>query len=60
LGGGLYKNVFGPFTNGSQLREALKIIRRIFPFYDDQSVKKQNQFMRRVSNRFDSETHKST
>lgn len=27
----------GPFTNGSQLKEALKIIRRIFPFLDDKS-----------------------
>ena len=26
--------VFGPFPNGTQLREALKIIRRIFPFRD--------------------------
>lgn len=46
----IYKNVFGPFTNGSQLREALKIIRRIFPFYDDQSVKKQNyQFYKQLA-----------
>jgi excinuclease ABC subunit C len=46
----LYKNVFGPFTNGQQLREALKIIRRIFPFYDDQSVKKQNyQFYKQLA-----------
>lgn len=28
---------FGPFTNGNQLREALKIVRRIFPFLDDKS-----------------------
>jgi excinuclease ABC subunit C len=32
-----YKNVFGPYTNGGQLREALKIIRKIFPFYDDKT-----------------------
>lgn len=25
---------FGPFTNGSQLKEALKLIRRVFPFRD--------------------------
>ncbi len=25
---------FGPYTNGSQLREALKIVRKIFPFRD--------------------------
>lgn len=46
----LYKNVFGPFTNGSQLRIALKIIRPIFPFYDDQSAKKQNyQFYKQLA-----------
>ncbi len=28
---------YGPFTSGSQLREALKIIRKIFPFLDDKS-----------------------
>jgi excinuclease ABC subunit C len=27
-------NKFGPFTSGSQLKEALKIIRKIFPFRD--------------------------
>src|SRR3989338_10750518 len=32
-----YKATFGPYPNGLQLREALKIIRRIFPFLDDQS-----------------------
>jgi len=29
--------IFGPFPNGSQLKEALKIIRPIFPFLDDKS-----------------------
>lgn len=28
------RSVFGPFTNGASLREALKIIQRIFHFYD--------------------------
>lgn len=37
-----YKKVFGPFPNGLQLREAMKIIRRIFPYVDDSSSKKQN------------------
>ena len=32
-----YKKVFGPYPNGAQLREAMKIIRRIFPFLDDKS-----------------------
>ena len=29
--------VYGPFTNGTQLKEALKIIRKIFPFLDKYS-----------------------
>ncbi len=36
--GNIIKNVaysFGPFPNGSQLREALKIIRRMFPYRDN-------------------------
>lgn len=32
-----YAHIFGPYTSGSQLREALKIVRRIFPFLDDKS-----------------------
>ena len=31
---GLYHSVFGPFPQGATLNEALKIIRRIFPFRD--------------------------
>ncbi len=30
----LVKHLFGPFTSAPQLREALKIVRRIFPFFD--------------------------
>jgi excinuclease ABC subunit C len=40
---GNYSSVYGPFTNGSQLKEAMKIIRRIFPFIDEQSNKKNNR-----------------
>lgn len=29
-----YNNIFGPFPSGAQLREALRLIRRIFPFFD--------------------------
>ncbi len=29
------RSVFGPFTSGSQLKEALKIVRRIFPYRDE-------------------------
>lgn len=34
---------FGPFPSGSLLREAMKIIRRLFPYMDDSSLKKDNQ-----------------
>lgn len=39
----LYKNIFGPFPNGSLLKEAMKIIRRIFPYIDNDSNKKNNR-----------------
>lgn len=39
---GRYQAIYGPFTNGMQLREALKIIRRIFPYIDAQSAKRDN------------------
>lgn len=43
------QNCFGPFTNGNQLREAMKIIRRIFPYIDASSSKKQNyEFYRQL------------
>ncbi len=32
-----YQDVFGPFPSQNQLREALKIIRKIFPFRSDES-----------------------
>ncbi len=31
------QSIFGPFPSSTQLREALKIVRRIFPFLDDKS-----------------------
>jgi excinuclease UvrABC nuclease subunit len=31
-----YKSIHGPFPSGYQLREGLRLIRRIFPFYDTQ------------------------
>lgn len=34
---------FGPYPNSSQLKEALRIIRKIFPFIDATSSKKNNQ-----------------
>lgn len=33
----VFDKVFGPYPNNSQLKEALKIIRPIFPFLDDKS-----------------------
>ncbi|MSU44661.1 hypothetical protein EXS45_00545 [Candidatus Nomurabacteria bacterium] len=33
----LFYKIFGPYTSGVQLREAVKIIRRIFPFLDEKS-----------------------
>jgi excinuclease ABC subunit C len=42
-------SVFGPYTNGTQLKEALRIIRRIFPFIDESSSKRANaQFYRQL------------
>jgi excinuclease ABC subunit C len=35
------KYVFGPFPHGTQLRSALKIIRRIFPYSDDKCTPKE-------------------
>ncbi len=37
-----YDKVYGPYPNGGQLKEAMKIIRRIFPFIDNDSMKKNN------------------
>ena len=33
----VFNKIYGPYPNASQLKEALKIIRRIFPFLDDKS-----------------------
>lgn len=41
--------VFGPYPNGSQLREAMRIIRKIFPYIDANSSKKDNyEFYRQL------------
>ncbi len=43
------QTVFGPYTEGSSLREALKIIRRIFPYIDPASAKRDNyEFYRQL------------
>ena len=44
-----FVNVFGPYPNSSQLKEALRIIRRIFPFIDATSGQRNNQeFYRQI------------
>lgn len=43
-----YKKVFGPFTSGMQLREALKIIRKVFPFIDEKT-KNHYEFYRQLN-----------
>jgi len=43
-----FKAFFGPFTNGSQLKEALKIVRKIFPFLDEKS-KNYLEFYRQIN-----------
>jgi excinuclease ABC subunit C len=44
----IYKKVFGPYPNSSQLKEAIKIVRRIFPFLDDKS-KNYLEFYRQIN-----------
>jgi excinuclease ABC subunit C len=33
-GGQKFSHIFGPFPSGAQLKEALRLLQRIFPFYD--------------------------
>ncbi len=42
------KATYGPFTNGTQLKEALKIVRKIFPFLDNYSNKTGYGFYREI------------
>lgn len=44
-----YSKVYGPFPNGLQLRTALELVRRIFPFLDEKSkVKGVYEFYRQI------------
>lgn len=44
-----YKKVFGPYANGGQLREALKIIRKFFPYIEDRSgTKGKEEFYKQI------------
>ena len=36
------RSLFGPYPSGGAIRDGLKIIRRIFPFVDQNSIKKDN------------------
>jgi excinuclease ABC subunit C len=38
-----FSSVFGPFPNGQQLKEAMRIIRPIFPYMDNDSMKRNNR-----------------
>lgn len=43
------ERMYGPFTSGGQFKEAMKIIRRIFPYIDPSSAKRDNyQFYRQL------------
>lgn len=45
----LLDSIYGPFTQGGALKEALKIIRRIFPYIDASSSKRDNfEFYRQL------------
>jgi excinuclease UvrABC nuclease subunit len=45
-----YKKVFGPYPSGESLRLALKIIRRIFPYLDAKTFKKDRyEFYKQIS-----------
>ena len=49
LGNAKIDAMYGPFTSGGQFKEAMKIVRRIFPFMDGQSSKKDNyQFYKQL------------
>lgn len=43
-----YKTIYGPYPNGGQLVEALKVIRKIFPFLDDKS-KNHHEFYKQIN-----------
>jgi excinuclease ABC subunit C len=45
----LYRASYGPFTSGSQLKAALKIVRKIFPYIDKSSIRRDNyEFYRQL------------
>lgn len=45
-----FKKIFGPYPSGSSLREALKIIRKFFPFFDNKTLKKDHyEFYKQIA-----------
>lgn len=44
-----YRAVYGPFTSGMQLREAMKIIRRLFPYIEERrGTKGREEFYKQI------------
>jgi len=44
-----FNSFFGPFPNGNQLREVLKIVRKIFPYFDDKKgTKGRDEFYKQI------------
>lgn len=44
-----YSKIYGPFPNGGQLKEAINLIRKIFPFLDEKSrIKGSYEFYRQI------------
>lgn len=45
----IFDKIYGPFPNSSQLREALRIIRKIFPYFEDKkNTKGKNEFYKQI------------
>ncbi len=45
--GNEYKNIFGPYTSGTSLKDALKIIRKIIPYRDNKCELYEDQMRKR-------------
>ncbi|MCM2338962.1 MAG: GIY-YIG nuclease family protein [Burkholderiales bacterium] len=45
----VFDKIYGPFPNNSQLREALRIIRKIFPYFEDRkNTKGKDEFYKQI------------
>lgn len=47
--GGKVKHLFGPFPQGASLREAMKLVRRIFPYRDEKCTPCEDQLKNKVA-----------